>query len=100
MGGRTIIKLLTARAHLPRYGLDKAKIENEANAGMEELQTATQALRRRGYKGKLQKISMTRWRNSTNSLINMALPHSWFDEIGLINLGTYKTGTLSFYYER
>ncbi|NLP24218.1 MAG: group II intron reverse transcriptase/maturase, partial [Syntrophomonadaceae bacterium] len=58
------------------------------------------ALRRRGYKGEFRKISMTRWRNSTNTLANMALPNSWFDEIGLINLGTYKTGTLSFYYER
>jgi len=30
----------------------------------------------------------------------MALPNSWFNEIGLIDIGTYKTGTLSFYYER
>ena len=58
------------------------------------------ALRRRGYKGEFRKISMTRWRNSANSLVNMALPNSWFNEIGLIDIGTYKTGTLSFYYER
>jgi RNA-directed DNA polymerase len=58
------------------------------------------ALRRRGYKGEFQKISMTRWRNSASPLLNLALPNSWFDEIGLINLETYKTGILSFYYER
>lgn len=58
------------------------------------------ALRRRGYKGEFQKISMTRWRNSASPLINVALPNSWFDEIGLINLETYKTGILPFYYER
>jgi RNA-directed DNA polymerase len=57
------------------------------------------ALRRRGYKGEFRKISMTRWRNSANSLVNMALPNSWFDEIGLIDIGKYRTGTLSFYYE-
>lgn len=57
-------------------------------------------LRRRGYKGEFEKISMRRWRNSASPLISMALPNSWFDEIGLINLETYKTGILSFYYER
>lgn len=57
-------------------------------------------LRRRGYKGEFQKISMTRWRNSASPLLSLALPNSWFDEIGLINLETYKTGILPFYYER
>ena len=58
------------------------------------------ALRRRGYKGEFQKISMTRWRNSASPLLSLALPNSWFGEIGLINLETYKTGILPFYYER
>jgi len=58
------------------------------------------ALRRRGYKGEFQKISMTRWRNSASPLLSLALPNSWFDDIGLINLETYKTGILPFYYER
>lgn len=58
------------------------------------------ALRRRGYKGDFQKISMTRWRNSASPLLSLALPNSWLDEIGLINLETYKTGILPFYYER
>jgi len=58
------------------------------------------ALRRRGYRGEFRKISMTRWRNSGSPLISMALPNSWFNEIGLVNMETYKTGILSFYYER
>jgi len=58
------------------------------------------ALRRRGHKGKFEKISMTRWRNSASPLLSLALPNSWLDEIGLINLETYKTGILSLYYER
>jgi RNA-directed DNA polymerase len=58
------------------------------------------ALRRRGYHGEFKKISMVRWRNSASPLLSLALPNSWFDEIGLINLETYKTGILSFYYER
>jgi len=58
------------------------------------------ALRRRGYKGDFKKISMTRWRNSASPLLSLALPNNWFDEIGLVNLETYRTGTLPFYYER
>lgn len=53
------------------------------------------ALRRRGYRGEFQKISIFRWRNSASPLINMALPNSWFDELGLINLESYKVGLLS-----
>jgi len=56
-------------------------------------------LRRNGYRGKYTKISMTRWRNSSCHLIHQAIPNKWFDEVGLINLETYKTGTLSQYYE-
>lgn len=52
------------------------------------------ALRKRGYKGNFLKISMTRWRNSASPLINMALPNSWFDELGLINLASYNVGIL------
>ena len=52
------------------------------------------ALRRRGYNGEFEKISMTRWRNSASPLISMALPNSWFDEIGLINLTKYNVGIL------
>lgn len=57
------------------------------------------ALRRRGYKGEFEKISMRRWRNSASPLISMALPNTWFDEIGLINLERYEVGILHRYYE-
>lgn len=57
------------------------------------------ALRRRGYKGNFLKISMTRWRNSASPLINMALPNSWFDELGLINLASYNVGILHHFRE-
>lgn len=58
------------------------------------------ALRRRGYKGDFFKISMTRWRNSASPLINMALPNSWFEEIGLINLASYNVGILHHFREK
>ncbi|WP_269438411.1 group II intron maturase-specific domain-containing protein, partial [Phosphitispora fastidiosa] len=54
-------------------------------------------LRRRGYKGTFEKISMTTWRNSASPLISMALPNAWFDELGLINLEKYKVGILHHY---
>ena len=56
-------------------------------------------LRRRGYKGKFKKISMTRWRNSNCTLIHMALPNIWFTELGLVNLSEIQVGILSNYYE-
>jgi RNA-directed DNA polymerase len=56
-------------------------------------------LRRLGYKGEYRKISMTRWRNSNSPLIHLALPNTWFDDNGLVNLDTYETGILSHYYE-
>ncbi|MDD2234856.1 MAG: group II intron maturase-specific domain-containing protein [Desulfitobacteriaceae bacterium] len=55
------------------------------------------ALRRRGYKGSFEKISVTRWRNSASPLISMALPNKWFDELGLINLQRYNVGILHHY---
>jgi len=58
------------------------------------------ALRRRGYKGEFEKISVTRWRNSASPLVNMALPSSWFNEIGLINLVSYNVGILHHFWEK
>ena len=55
------------------------------------------ALRRRGYKGAFEKISMTTWRNSASPLISMALPNKWFDEMGLVNLEKYNVGILYHY---
>jgi len=57
------------------------------------------ALRRRGYKGEFEEISMRRWRNSASPLVSMAIPNTWFDEIGLINLERYEVGILHRYYE-
>lgn len=58
------------------------------------------ALKRRGYKGDFLKISMTRWRNSNSPLVNMALPNSWFDEFGLVNIASYKVGILHHFREK
>ena len=58
------------------------------------------ALRRRGYKGEFQKISVAKWRNSASPLVNMALPNSWFNEIGLINLASYNVGILYHFWEK
>ena len=56
-------------------------------------------LRRMGYKGGFEKISVTRWRDSSCTLLHMALPNSWFDEQHLFNLERVKTNTLHQYYD-
>ncbi len=56
-------------------------------------------LRRRGYQGEIQKISMYRWRNSLSGLLHMALPNEWFREKGLLDLTRYEVGILSHFYE-
>lgn len=52
-------------------------------------------LRQQGHKGDFDKISMFRWRSSASPLIHYALPNSWFDELGLVNLLSIRTGILS-----
>ena len=54
-------------------------------------------LRPRGYKGDFERISMRRWRNSASPLLSMALPNSWFDQIGLVDLTRYEVGVLHRY---
>lgn len=56
-------------------------------------------LRRMGYKGSFEKISVTRWRNSSCQLAHMALPNQWFEEMHLFNMEKVKTNTLHQYYE-
>lgn len=56
-------------------------------------------LRRMGYKGEFEKISVTRWRNSASPLINMALPNRWFHALGLVDLTKTDVGILHQYYE-
>ena len=58
------------------------------------------ALRQRGYRGDFQRISMRSWRNSASPLVSMALPNSWFREIGLVDLTKYSVGIVSQFYER
>lgn len=55
-------------------------------------------LRRMGYKGSFEKISVTCWRNSSCTLLHMALPNIWFDEHHLFNMEQVKTNTLHQYY--
>ena len=56
-------------------------------------------LRRRGYKGEFKYISMSKWRNSLSNLIHMALPNTWFCELGLVDISKAQVGVLSHYYE-
>lgn len=56
-------------------------------------------LRRMGYEGDFEKISMSRWRNSASPLISMALPNKWFDEMKLFDISKLQVGTLYCYYE-
>lgn len=56
-------------------------------------------LRRLGYKGSFEKISMTRWRNASCYLIHKALPNEWFNQLGLYNMEKVNTNTLHQYYE-
>lgn len=51
-------------------------------------------LRQLGYRGKFDKISMRKWRNSKSPIIHYALPNKWFEEIGLINLHKISVGIL------
>ena len=54
-------------------------------------------LRRMGYKGSFEKISVTHWRNSSCKLLHMALPNSWFDNAHLFNMEKVNTNTLHQY---
>lgn len=56
-------------------------------------------LRRLGYKGSFEKISMRRWRNAGCHLIHKALPNEWFAKQGLYDMGRVETNTLHLYYE-
>lgn len=56
-------------------------------------------LRRMGYTGDFEKISVTRWRNSASPLISLALPNKWFDTLKLYDMTKVKVGILPCYYE-
>ncbi len=54
-------------------------------------------LRRQGYEGDFEKLSMRRWRNSASPLLSLALPNHWFAEKGLVDLTRYEVGVLHRY---
>jgi len=56
-------------------------------------------LRRIGYRGDFEKISMSRWRNSNCQLIHQALPSRWFTDMGLYDMARVQTNILHQYYE-
>ena len=56
-------------------------------------------LRRMGYKGSFEKISVTRWRNSFSPLIHMALPNKSFEQVKLYSMEKVVTNTLHQYYD-
>ena len=49
-------------------------------------------LRQHGYKGKFAHINMTSWCSARSPLASYAMPNSWFDELGLMNLENVVTG--------
>lgn len=56
-------------------------------------------LRRMGYSGSFEKISVTRWRNSSCQFVHMALPNKYFhDVLFLFNMEEVKTDILHQYY--
>lgn len=57
-------------------------------------------LRQHGYKGKFAHINMTSWRNARSPLASYAMPNSWFDELGLMNLEEVATGYVFSYYAK
>ena len=51
-------------------------------------------LRQLGYQGEFLKIRMRCWRNSRSHLASWSMPNGWFNELGLFDLTTVKTGVL------
>ena len=46
----------------------------------------SKAMRKNGWKGKIESFSMVRWRNSNTKQAHYAMPNKWFVEIGLCDL--------------
>jgi RNA-directed DNA polymerase len=51
-------------------------------------------LRQLGYQGEFLKIRMRCWRNSRSHLASWSMPNGWFNDLGLFDLTTVKTGVL------
>ncbi|TCQ08108.1 group II intron reverse transcriptase/maturase [Serpentinicella alkaliphila] len=55
-------------------------------------------MRKLGIKGNGLKMAVTKWKNSNVHIIHQILPNKYFEELGLIDIGTYEVGLLSNYY--
>ncbi len=55
-------------------------------------------MKRKGMKPK-EKMEVKKWKNSNTHIIHMLLSNKYFEELGLIDLCSYKVGLLSNYYE-
>lgn len=49
-------------------------------------------LKELGYKGPFKRIYMNSWKNARSPLASYAMPNQWFNELGLVNLESLKTG--------
>jgi len=56
-------------------------------------------MRRKGIAGNGLKMDVRRWKNSNVHIIHMILPNKYFDDMGLIDITTYKVGVLSSFYK-
>jgi len=55
-------------------------------------------MRKLGIKGNGLKMAVVKWKNSNVHIIHQILPNKYFEELGLIDIGTYEVGLLSNYY--
>ncbi|MGB2146703.1 MAG: group II intron maturase-specific domain-containing protein, partial [Vibrio toranzoniae] len=49
-------------------------------------------LKQLGYKGPFKLIQMSSWKNARSPLASYAMPNQWFNDLGLVNLESLKTG--------
>ena len=56
-------------------------------------------MRRKGITGNGLKMDVNRWKNSNVHIIHMIMPNKYFEDMGLIDITTYKVGVLSSFYE-
>ena len=49
-------------------------------------------LKQLGYKPPFKFIKMASWRNAGSPLVHYAIPNHWFEEVGLVDIGTVETG--------
>jgi len=52
-------------------------------------------LKQLGYTPPFKAVAMSKWNTSVSPLASRAMPNSWFEELGLFDLGSVKTGVVS-----